>query len=216
MAEFCDRLRQWRESIGMTQKELAIQLGVSDQTVGRYERGLRSPDKDEFAKLVELGADIVWLVTGLRSVSMVQTQLANVRSDLMLPRYNAVLSAGSGFSEPDDETAESLAVPEEFVRRVLKRSPKGLVVAQSEGTSMMPTIQDRELLVIDTADTRLQNGRIYAISVDQQLFIKRIARTIKGTVLLVPDNKDFPTEELSGDFEVRIVGQVIWHGGSLE
>ncbi len=198
----------------LKQAELADRLGVSARTVGRYEADERSPEKEEFAKLVEAGADIVWLITGERT-ALAQIQAIAGRT-IDLPRYEARLSAGAGSSEPEREEIDGFAVPEDFVRQVLRRSPRGLIVARADGNSMAPTINDGDLLIIDTTDQRLQNSRIYALSVDGNLFVKRIARSIKAQVQLVSDNKEYETELLPDDVDVRIIGQVIWHGGSLE
>ena len=43
---FSTRLRILRQQYGLTQSELAKQLGVSTSTIGMYEQGRREPDKD--------------------------------------------------------------------------------------------------------------------------------------------------------------------------
>lgn len=49
--EFKDRLRNLRNEIGVTQKELADELGVSRAAIGYYENGLRLPDIEFLQKL---------------------------------------------------------------------------------------------------------------------------------------------------------------------
>lgn len=51
MAEFSHILHDLRTRQGLTQKELAVQLGVSYSTISMYERGRRQPDLDMLAKL---------------------------------------------------------------------------------------------------------------------------------------------------------------------
>ena len=83
---------------------------------------------------------------------------------------------------------------------------------------MEPTIRDRDLLVVDTSDQRLTSGRVYALVGGDTLLVKRIERTLRGQIFLRPDNSAYQSEELTEDLAdtVRILGQVIWHGGSLE
>lgn len=214
------RLKFFRESRvpEQSQRDFADLLGTSLTTYQRYETD-KSPPKLEFLqKLAALGCDIAWLIADLPAApTQIQVQ-SRGEPTVWLPHYNARLSAGSGSSEPDRDEAHDLFVSEDFVRRSLRRSPRGLVVARATGASMAPTILDGDLLVIDTLDQRLQNGRIYAISVDGDLFVKRISKTLRGEVVLKSDNPDAgdPPEKISDDIAARVIGQVIWHGGSLE
>lgn len=47
-------IRTYRTQKGMTQKEMASYLGVSDRTVGMWERGLRVPRRQNLEKMAEL------------------------------------------------------------------------------------------------------------------------------------------------------------------
>ena len=58
-----ERIRQLRGK--MSQEEFASQLGVHEQTLGKYERDKIVPGGDVLARMYEtLGADITWLLTG--------------------------------------------------------------------------------------------------------------------------------------------------------
>lgn len=57
------RIRDRRKALGLSQRELALRLGISFQAVQRWERGETFPRKDSLSKLLEIlqiGAD--WLV----------------------------------------------------------------------------------------------------------------------------------------------------------
>lgn len=213
---FGDRLRGYRESLGTTQREMAETLGLPTRTYQDYERGLSTPKIETLQKLAETGCDIAWLITGSRSAAG-RADEQPPSSTVVLPRYNAVLSAGQGFAEPEQEAEHPLFVTEDFLRRVLGRAPRGLVVATASGHSMAPTINDGELLIIDSGETALQNGRIYAVSVNGELFVKRISRTLRGQIMMLSDNPSplYAPEELMDGMSLRVIGQVIWHGGAL-
>lgn len=49
-----DRLKTCREEKGFTQAELGKLINVSDATINRYERNLRSPDLDTLKKLAKI------------------------------------------------------------------------------------------------------------------------------------------------------------------
>lgn len=53
-----------RQAAGLTQRELAIRLGLTDLTVSRWERDFAVPGKDNLSALAyRLGVDIAWLYT---------------------------------------------------------------------------------------------------------------------------------------------------------
>jgi len=47
-------LANLRKELNMSQAELAEKLGVSQQTISKYERGTREPDNETLAKLAEI------------------------------------------------------------------------------------------------------------------------------------------------------------------
>ncbi len=61
-----NRLRAERERLGLTQDELADELGLSRQSLVYYERGERSPLADQLLTLERLGGDAAYVVTGRR------------------------------------------------------------------------------------------------------------------------------------------------------
>jgi transcriptional regulator with XRE-family HTH domain len=62
---FGERVRQGRNHLGLTQKELAVMLGVTSQHISAIERGKRSPSLDSIAKIArELGVTVDYLICG--------------------------------------------------------------------------------------------------------------------------------------------------------
>lgn len=222
MAEtFGSVLRRWRESRGMNQKEAAAILGVSERSISRWEQGDGLPIGETFITLGQQGCDLSQLVdwgNGPALRSQAEIAASPAVGTVTIPRYAVELSAGNGRTVADFDEIEPLVVPESWVRRVFGRPPAHLVLADAAGTSMEPTIRDRDLLVVDTADQRLISGRIYALVVGDTLLVKRIERTLRGQIFLRPDNPSYQSEELTQDITdtVRILGRVIWHGGTVE
>ena len=54
MASFGERLTSLRESRGMTQDDLADELGITKQAVSHYERGRRRPDFEILSAICDL------------------------------------------------------------------------------------------------------------------------------------------------------------------
>lgn len=54
MNNFAFRLREAREKLGLTQKELANQLGITKSAVGNYELGISSPKEEVLLKIFDV------------------------------------------------------------------------------------------------------------------------------------------------------------------
>lgn len=69
-----DRLREERIRLGLSQDEFAAVAGVQRRAQGNYERGERAPDAVYLASVAARGADIQYIVCGIRTVPDAQHQ----------------------------------------------------------------------------------------------------------------------------------------------
>lgn len=51
---FGDRIREGRKAAGLTQRQLAQQLGVTNTSISNWEKGLSRPDADMIQKLCQI------------------------------------------------------------------------------------------------------------------------------------------------------------------
>lgn len=82
--EFGNRLRERRKSLGITQNELAITVGVTSEYISRLERGIRTPSVDVVIALSKaLSTTCNYLLTGEMDVQTeVMTILYKALNDL--------------------------------------------------------------------------------------------------------------------------------------
>jgi transcriptional regulator with XRE-family HTH domain len=71
-----DRLREERDRLGMNQTDFAALTGVSRRSQSNYEGGERSPDADYLAAIAKAGADVTYILTGVRVLPLPQAQPA--------------------------------------------------------------------------------------------------------------------------------------------
>lgn len=74
--EFESRLRQFRVGAGLTQDQLAEQLGVTTEMVRKHERGISLPIplyRQRYAALFHVGENEIWVTTSACPVPAVQT-----------------------------------------------------------------------------------------------------------------------------------------------
>lgn len=69
------RLREVREMLGYSQEEFGALAGVKKMAQYNYERGERQPDSDYLAAIAGHGADVLYILTGKRSVTVAEVAL---------------------------------------------------------------------------------------------------------------------------------------------
>jgi transcriptional regulator with XRE-family HTH domain len=69
MASIGDRLREEREQLGFNQTAFGAIGGVQKQAQLKYEKGERFPGADYLAAVAKVGADVQYIVTGIRCPS---------------------------------------------------------------------------------------------------------------------------------------------------
>lgn len=62
-----ERLREERERLGFNQSDFAALAGATRKTQFNYESGERSPDAYYFQAILSAGADVLYILTGVRA-----------------------------------------------------------------------------------------------------------------------------------------------------
>lgn len=76
---FADTLKKLRSKRGITQKELALTLGVSERTVRKYESGEMQPSTDKLLQLAEFfNVSVDYLLGKSVSAEALQKYVANL------------------------------------------------------------------------------------------------------------------------------------------
>lgn len=137
---------------------------------------------------------------------------------VLLPRYEVKAAAGSGALVHSEQIVDHLAFKRDWIVRQLRRNPANLILIEAMGDSMVPTIADRDLLLVDLGEASLRDNAIYALSLNGDVVVKRLERRMNGAVRVISDNRqrysDYELNPVEAG-ELRIIGQVVWHGGSL-
>jgi phage repressor protein C with HTH and peptisase S24 domain len=78
---------------------------------------------------------------------------------------------------------------------------------------MYPTIDDRDLMLVNIANTDIVEGKFYVFSIGDEVFVKRLRRA-GGRVLMMSDNRDlFPHDEpVPDDQPFTVHARVEWAG----
>lgn len=136
---------------------------------------------------------------------------AETHQVIMIPMVEARLSAGHGSFETDATSERKYSFRSDFLRR--KGNISQMVMMRVEGDSMRPKIEDGDVVLIDQSQTAPKAGNIYAVGVEDMVYLKRV-NAQPGKLVLSSFNAEYPPFEIDtrGDLEsnVRIIGRVVW------
>ncbi len=130
-------------------------------------------------------------------------------------RIDVRLAAGDGAEVYEGEEETAIAFRRDFIHKSGVNAAFAVAVHVA-GDSMLPTIPDGAIVLIDRSNAIIHNGKIYGLRFDGRLYIKRLLRE-NGKLVARSDNihrhPDIDLERRRVDFEV--LGRAFWCGFTL-
>jgi len=208
--DFGLRLKVRREKLKDSQAGLAKKIGVSKTSIQNYESG-KIPNGEHIIKLAKaLNCSIDWLLTGQNLPDQHQSnQNPEPNNFGYIPMAEAHLSAGDGAVVLTEEIKNYYAFRKEFLRNITNNIEK-LILMRVKGDSMIGIIEDGDVVMIDMSKTRIIDGYIYAIGLDDSILIKKLKPRPENKVLVISENNHEFNNFLINKSDLRIIGQVIW------
>lgn len=222
------RIAQKRELAGLNQSELARRLNITPQAVQKWETEVAVPRGRRLEEIAEtLSTSVAYLVSGveiqgaaeqLDTVSVWDDDTPLENDEVSVPFLKEVeLSAGSGRTAIQQSSTKRLR----FGKYSLKNQgvdPDAARCVTVAGNSMEPVLRHGSTVGIDTSNTRVVDGDMYAIDHGGQLRIKQLYRLPAGGLRIRSFNRDeHPDEEYTADQvreqEIIVLGRVFWSGG---
>lgn len=225
-----DRLRALLERDGITRQDLADKIGASRQAVQFWASGRNAPRGETLKRVAEFfNVSTEWLRHGVGDpppgLVISPPRVREITGDkppvgaVAVPVYNLVFSAGHG-CEPTpeweiDENSSEMWFSSELFQK-LRVNPERCRVAIVHGDSMVPSLLDGARILFEEnfdfsiGANSIVDGKIYVISIDEELKIKRLAKTKRG-IRVISDNQEmFPPEEYVGEEcnRIRVYGRV--------
>lgn len=225
------RLRQIRSYFGESQAKFCKRFNLAQTTYARYElKGHSVPDELKLS-LATLRVNIHWLVTGEGSMFMNQsdnTQLAIIdnkteteewidpkghlttisvnKDSLLVPILKNKVSAGVGQTwDLDDFSQERLPILKRFVRRF----PNEKIFAAEVRGDSMTGVQLFDGDIVAFVHQLIEGDGIYVISVDGELFIKRVEfDPFDKKLVIKSENPRYETKVVDPE-RAQILGKVV-------
>lgn len=158
------------------------------------------------------GLSLDWLATGFHQRPDLDRGLLN--NDLDVERIPILAASALSIPEKAERDPDignsfpmskallvSLGVEVENIRFIKLRDD-----------GMEPALLDGSVVLIDTSYTVFDRDAIYALFQPGEIRLKRLSRSVDGSIIISSDNQSYPKERLSaGDAEaLNIAGRVIW------
>ena len=192
------QIRLLRKEANMTQQELASKLFVSQQAVGKWERGESTPNPETIVAM---------------------SKIFGVSADTLLGESAPPLSTGGSWVPVLGDVAAG--IPIEAVENIVDYEEIDTAMAYNgkyyglriKGSSMEPRIREGDVVIVrqqedaDTGDTAvvLVNG--------ESATVKRIKKEPDGGLWLLPNNPAYDPQHYSpaevAEKPVRIIGKVV-------
>jgi phage repressor protein C with HTH and peptisase S24 domain len=210
---------------------LARTMSVSPSAFRKWLRGEAEPSRERLVALADAAkVSIAWLAKGEGPAPTLArpTQGDGARSAepergidpsrfILLPKQAEAAAAGTGTPPPARPETEYIAFRHDWVRTVLGIEPADLILETAVGESMRPTIQDGDLLLVDTTDRTVSSFGVYVLEIGGERLVKRVQRKLDGTLVLISDNETYQPDHVTGQMldAVTVIGRVVWGGGAI-
>ena len=180
---------------------LSQKSGVSKSNMSRWLSGTPPRTADIEPVMDLLGARIV-----LPDDTLIDYDL--------VPKVAAKAGAGASL-ETSDEAEGLYAFRKDFMGRE-HICAASAVMMDVVGDSMEPEFYEGDTLLVDKSDIEIRDGKIYVVTLGDELRVKRIFNSLNGLILR-SDNPKYPDIHVEGpDLENFVVhGRVRWHSRIL-
>ena len=214
METLAERINTALQTKGLSVNALARQVGVSYPAMRKITKGETLNPKFLFEIAEALNVSVEWLKTGEGS----SENLSDDPSDdhIRFERLDVIAALGDGYI--NNETAEVVDfvhVDKAWAREKLGGNLSRIQVITARGDSMQGTIEDGDVLFVDTSVRSFEGEGIYLLSFADGLKAKRLQASVGGGLLVISDNPLYRTETIENDKleKLTICGRVrgAWH-----
>lgn len=181
------------------QAEVAVNAGISRSALASILNGHATPKPETLARICQaIGVPVAAIISSDPGGGLVYVREIDLSYGM-----------GSTWLDGVPVTEEARQFPSEWIRQFTRTDPAKLFFARGAGDSMMPTIYDGDVVLVDTAQQAPSMAdRIWVLTWSGMGMIKRLRGQPDGGLHLSSDN---PTVSpvVAYDGEAQIIGRVV-------
>ena len=214
------RVKERIEAVGLSQAELARRVGLDQSTINTLVCGKSRTTRNLIQIARELETTPEYLLGETDDPSLGSPPVARPvpkaeevdEDEVLIDMIDLSYGMGGGtFLDSDRIEVDRVKFSRSWLRQFTNSPPHSLASTRGIGDSMMPTIHDRDVVIIDKSQTRVDvtlGDKIWAIVFGGIGMIKRLRPMPDGTVKISSDNQ-LIRDELATDGDLFIVGRVV-------
>lgn len=211
---FADVIARAKKCLDVTtDKGLADAMGMSTQAFANRKTTKSVPYEEIIAAAVLKNASIEYIFTGKQTVDMIADQNPKYTKHeyAEIPHYNVQAAAGAGKLADGEETLKPLSFRRDWLNS-RHLSPANLVIVGVSGDSMEPHLKDKDLVLVDRAQTEITSGKTYVLRLDGHLLVKNLQLVPHGLVQVASYNPGFPPYQVDladESIDISVIGRVV-------
>jgi len=213
-----ERLAFLMRQHGISQSELARRVGVSQQSIGKLVSGVSSSSRHIGRIAQELQTTPAYLAGQVddpnEGAMLLPTEdvIADMLDLVTIDEIDLAFGLGETYTDHLSVETTRRRFPRAWLSALTDAPPEHLVFARGRGDSMMPTMLDGDIVLIDkTQNSFREQDVLWALLMGDAAMIKRLRMRPSGRIALLSDNPTIPPDEVAPD-EIRIVGRVVFIG----
>ncbi|USE79512.1 S24 family peptidase [Cupriavidus gilardii] len=132
-----------------------------------------------------------------------------------IDRYDYHFSAGDGLLQWEVRQKNALPFNLSFFK-AKGAKPENCKLLVARGDSMEPYLFNRDVFMVDTTDTHIRDGEIYAVHFEDEALVKQLFKLPGGGIILHSFNdRKYPDRQIPAEKMewIQIVGRVIYRSG---
>ncbi len=213
-----ERLALRMRELGISQAELARRVGISQQAIGKLVNGSSrsSPNIGRIAQ--ELGTTPAFLAGQVddpeEGAMLLPTEdvIADMLDLVTIDEIDLAFGLGETFTDQMPIETTQRRFPRAWLATLTDAPPAHLVFARGKGDSMMPTLLDGDIVLIDKTQRAFREQDVlWALTMGDAAMIKRLRNRPSGRIAILSDNPMIPADEVASN-EINIVGRVVFIG----
>jgi phage repressor protein C with HTH and peptisase S24 domain len=180
----------------------------------------QTPNIDKLNRIADaLRVEPEWLLTGKGRVEGDDPITQDYHNDFVAIQYASVRPSmgGGAVIENEDGPARDFHFRRAWIRDRLRAAPSMLRVMAVQGDSMMPTLNDGDVILVDMNQRNPVPPGVFVLHDGMGLVAKRLEHVPMSDpprVRIISDNHQYSPYECTAE-EVNIVGRVRWYGREL-
>lgn len=216
-----ERLRARIRQLGMSVADVAREAGVNRSFVYDILRGRSQvPNLDKLTRVAQVvKVEIEWLLSGKGRVEGDDPIAEDYHNEFIAIQYAAARPSmgGGAIVEDEDRIGRDFHFRRAWIRDRLKTAPSMMRVMDVQGDSMVPTLIDGDVVLVDMNQRSPVPPGVFVLHDGIGLVAKRleyVPMSEPPRVRIISDNRQYSPYECTAE-EVNIIGRVRWYGREM-